>query len=336
MIKKSKDIDKQLEHLRKFGNPKGNLTGFKSFDEFYSIKYGAFTIILADPHNGKSELGFEICLNQAVKHGKKTLVYSPESGSVADIYAELIHKHIGKPILDNSPYKATEKEYYQALAFVDEYFSIIDSDDKSLSYDDIMKLCTDEDLIFVDPNNEVSHNFQAEYQGRQDIYIEDLVAKIRRFCKKRDKHMIITMHPAATPSVMDKESNKLYHVMPRAKMAAGGQAWFRKAMGWINMWRPPLFLKDATGEPYPENVVIIDVEKAKPKGIGKKGTFALYFDWKRNRYFEYNEQGNELYAYEHEDNRSFAPMSSLQPNVDFELGFTENGDLRSIDDELPF
>lgn len=335
MIKKSKDIEKQLDFLKEHGNPKGNLTGFKSFDEYYSIKYGSYTIILAEPHHGKSELGFELCINQAVKYGKKILVYSPETGSVADIYAELIHKYTGKHITGDIKFRTTDREYYQALAWIDEHFSIIDTDDKSLTYTEIMALCTVEDIIFVDPNNEVKHDFQGAYQGRQDIYIEDLTAEIRRFCKKRDKHVIITMHPASQQAVFDKESGRSYYAMPRARMAAGGQAWFRKAMGWINMWRPPVFINDPDGQPYPENIVLIDIEKAKPKGIGKKGMFPLYFDWKRNRYFEYNNDGNELYAFEHEDNKSFASPSMLQPNLQFEYGISSNGDVID-DDDLPF
>jgi len=334
MIKKSKDIEKELNYLINHGNPKGNLTGFKSFDEYYSIKYGAFTIILAEPHNGKSELGFEICINQAIKFGKKSLVYSPETGTVADIYAELIYKYLGKPIQRSLPYSATDKEYYRALAWVDEYFSIIDSDEKAYSYQEIMSLCTNEDLIFVDPNNEVVHDFQGAYQGRQDIYIEDIMAQIRRFCKKKDKHMIITMHPASQQAIFDPETKKSYYGMPRSRMAAGGQAWFRKAMGWINMWRPPTFINDSDGMPYPENIVIVEIEKAKPKGIGKKGTFPLYFDFKRNRYYEYNGDGNEQYAFDHEKNVSYAAPNAIQPNFDFEYSVSEQGDIINTEIDL--
>lgn len=320
MIKKHKDIFKEFDFLIENGNPKGNSTGFESLDELYSIKYGSYTIILAEPHSGKSEFGFELCLNQAEKYGKRTLVYSPETGSVADIYAELIHKFTGRPVMQKLPNALSEKEIYSAIQYIDEMFSIIDSDDKGYSYYDIMNLRTNEDLIFVDPNNEVIHN----YTDRQDTYIENVTADIRRFCKKNDVHVIITMHPAKQEVSIDKDTGKRYFDMPKARMAAGGQAWFRKAMGWINMWRPPNGIADVDGEPYGENAVIIDIEKAKPKGIGKKGSCILYWDWKKNRYFEESLDGEKLfYAFEHENGKSyFEPSnddfpSAIQPSALF-------------------
>ena len=97
MIKKYKDINKSLDDLRVNGNPSGDYTGFSNLDEYFTLKQGSYTFILASPHHGKSELCFEIAFNQAQKYGKKTLIYSPETGSVEDIYAEFIHKYIGKP-----------------------------------------------------------------------------------------------------------------------------------------------------------------------------------------------------------------------------------------------
>jgi hypothetical protein len=81
-----------------------------------------------------------------------------------------------------------------------------------------------------------------------------------------------------------------------AREAAGGQALLRKAMTWINMWRPPHGMNDQYGQPYPDNIVLIKVEKAKPKGVAMRGEMVLQFDWKKNRYFEFP----KLYAFEHE------------------------------------
>lgn len=307
MILKATDIQKDLEFLMEHGNPKGNSTGFESLDELYSIKYGSYTIILAEPHSGKSEFGFELCINQAEKYGKKTLVYSPETGSVADIYAELIHKHTGRSIMQKLPNALKESEIYSAIAYIDEMFSIIDSDNKGYSYNDIMKLRTNEDLIFVDPNNEVLH----DYIDRQDTYIESITADIRRFCKKNNVHMIITMHPAKQDVSIDKNTGKKYFDMPRARMAAGGQAWFRKAMGWINMWRPVAGVMDADDQPYKKNAVLIDIEKAKPKGIGNKGQTILYLDRDRNRYYEEDEfDSSRKYAFQYESKIYYEPTQN--------------------------
>lgn len=312
MNKRESQIRAELEELRTNGNPKGQQTGFKCIDEIYTIKQGAFTIILAEPHHGKSEFGFELCLNQNKKYGKKCLIYSPETGTVADIKAELIHKYTKKPVLKSMPNHLTDLEFYKALTHIDHYFKIIDSDEKSFTYQEIMKECTDEQIIFVDPNNEVKQDFTSTHGTRQDLYIEDIAGEIRRWCRNNKKHMIITMHPAIQQIVPPnpKEGTPAYYPMPKARQAAGGQAWFRKAMGWINLWRSPTFLKDENGMPYPENNMIGVVEKAKPKGIGKRGQFELYFDWKTNRYYE--KVGYlPFYAFDHENNKSFLQPSQL-------------------------
>lgn len=310
MFKSLEDIQKGLDRIRDEGHPKGQLTGFSCFDEHYSIKQGAFTIILAEPHHGKSEFGFEICLNQNRKYGKKSLIYSPETGTVEDIYAELIHKHTGRPVHKSLPNHLDDKEYFSAFNHVHHNFRVVNSDEKSFTYEEIMKTCTDEELIFVDPNNEVKQDFMAAYGSRQDLYIEDISGEIRRWCRKTTKHMIITMHPATQQLVTNKDG-KSYYPMPKARQAAGGQAWFRKAMGWINLWRPPVGLNDENGMPYAENELIVNIEKAKPKGVGKRGQFRMFFDWKANRYYELI-NGQEMYAFGHEDNKSY-----LQPSINF-------------------
>lgn len=310
MNTRESQIRAELEDLRANGNPKGQQTGFKCIDDIYTIKQGAYTIILAEPHHGKSEFGFELCLNQNKKYGKKCLIYSPETGTVADIKSELIHKYTQKPVLKSMPNHLTDLEFYKALTHIDHHFKIIDSDKRAYTYQEIMKECTDEQIIFIDPNNEVKQDFSSTHGTRQDLYIEDIAGEIRRWCRNNKKHMIITMHPAIQQIVIPKDGTKAYYPMPKARQAAGGQAWFRKAMGWINLWRAPVYLNDENGMPYPENNMIGVIEKAKPKGVGKRGQFELYFDWKTNRYYE-KINGLPYYAFDHESSKSFLQPSQL-------------------------
>jgi hypothetical protein len=294
MIRKFKDIQDSLIEMREKGNPRGENTGFACLDEFYSIKEGSYTFILAPPHHGKSEFAFELAFAQAEKYGKKTLIYSPETGSTEDIYAEFIHKYTGKPFYKSIPGSVDDKQFYNAVNYIDEMFSIVDSDEKAYGFNDLIKLVREEKIILTDPYNELKHDM-SEYGNRQDLYIEDLCGDIRRYCKKNKKHWLLTLHPANQQATLDK-SGLRYYPMPMAREAAGGQVLFRKAMTWINLWRPPSGMLDDNGMPFEENVTLINIEKAKPKGVAKKGQTKLYFDWKKNRYFEFP----KLYAFEHE------------------------------------
>ncbi len=319
MIKKFKDIEQSLTQMREIGNPKGEVTGFECLDRFFSIKLGSFTFILAPPAHGKSELSFELLFNQAQKYGRKSLIYSPETGSVEDIYAEFIHKFTGKPFYKSITGSVDEKEFYKAINYIDEMFTIIDSDEKSYSFNDLIEFITDEDLILAEPYNELRHDM-GKYSGRQDLYIEDFCSEIRRYCKKNKKHAIITLHPAHQLKSEEKDinGNKVkFYPMPTAREAAGGQALLRKAMTWINMWRPPVGMLDDCGMPYQENEVVIMIEKAKPKGVGQKGVTSLYFDWKRNRYYE-ELGGQKKYAFEHEKITTESVNNIIQPNFDFD------------------
>lgn len=299
MIKKYKDIQADLSRMRKDGVSVGDTTGFRSLDAIFTVKQGTFVFIHAAPHHGKSELCFEVAFNQA-QIGKKSLVYSPETGSVEEIYAEFIHKKTGKPFYSTIPGSIDEREYYAAVAWVDEMFSIVSSDTKAYSFKELTEMVTDESIIIAEPYNELRHDM-TNYGSRQDLYIEDFMSEVRRYCKSKNKYAIITLHPANQQKEKVKINGQFvfYYPMPEARGAAGGQALLRKAMTWINMWRPPVGLKDANGYPYADNEVLISVEKAKPKGVSKKGTISLYFDFHKNRYYEKIRSGS-YYAFEHE------------------------------------
>jgi hypothetical protein len=319
MIKKSNDIKSNLEKMREVGTPRGEDTGFETLNRIYSIKQGSSTFILAAPHHGKSELSFELIFNQAQNYSKKTLVYSPETGSVEDIYAEFIHKYTGKPFYKSMSGAVEDREYYNALSYIDEMFSIVDSDEKSYSFKDLTKLVTDEQIILCDPYNEMRHDMSA-YGARQDLYIEDLCGEIRRYCKKNHKHVIQTLHPSWQSKIEGKDINNqkiMYYPMPSAREAAGGQALFRKAMTWINIWRPPVNMANEHGQPYLENEVLIQVEKAKPKGVATRGITSLYFNWHKNRYYE-DYCGTDSYAFNHTKKQIDNKVTILQPNFNFD------------------
>ena len=59
------------------------------------------------------------------------------------------------------------------------------------------------------------------------------------------------------------------------------------------------------------------VLKAKPKGTAKKGQVSLFFDWKKNRYYEKIEHA-DMYAFEHENIKPIQQQpveSAIKPNV---------------------
>lgn len=295
----------ELEHYRKTKITRGETTGFKELDKLWSVKQGTFTIVFSEPTHGKSEFIFEACLNQAERHNKRSLIYSPETGDFNSVVAEMFHKYTGTEMIKDSYFGCDDKEFYDKMAQLNNNFLIIDSEEKALSVKELFDMALEWekanpgqniDIIVGEPYNELLHDM-GSFGGRQDLYIEDLMTSIRRLCYSRKKHFFLSIHPASSMSVTDKKVT--YYPKPLPRNAAGGQALYRKAMTWITLWRPPVDLLNDSGYSYRNNEVHVFVDKAKPKGVAFKGKCKLYFDWQRNRYFEDYGSGKR-YAFDHE------------------------------------
>ncbi len=309
MIRSIMDMLPKMETMRKNGLIRGEKTGFFCLDQLYSVKQGTYTIIYSEPTHGKSEFSFEICVNQAESIGKRCLICSPETGTVDEIIAELIHKITGKKIQKNEFQHTTDLEFMTAMEWLNEYFLIVDTDEKTYSVQALFDMADEWekkspgkkiDIIVGEPYNELDHSDMAKYGARQDLYIEDLISLIRRLCRKGNRHFILTVHPSGSATPITDKHGYAYYPKPLPRQAAGGQALYRKAMTWITLWRPPKNYKNRDKDPDPvfENEVHVHIDKAKPKGVSVKGMCKLYFDWQKNRYVE-RLSNIECYAFDH-------------------------------------
>lgn len=319
MIKRFSDIEAELNDLRASGVQRGDNVGFGNLDALYSIKQGSYTIVLGSPTHGKSEFIFELLFNQATEYGKRSLIYSPETGSAKEIAAELIHKFTGKGIYQTNDFHCDDKEYEAAKNWLGYHFVIADGEDQVYSFqelaDQMLKFEKDNkgeqlSCLMAEPYNELKHDMK-DFGTRQDLYIEDLISEVRRFCKKNNKHVFLSLHPAHQ-SLITKDGFS-YYPKPLPREAAGGQALFRKAMTWITLWRPPVDMLNDYGQKYKDNEVVVSIDKAKPKGVATKGETSLFFNWKSNRYYE--QIGTQSsYAFDHAKG-----ISTLQPSKEFDM-----------------
>lgn len=331
MIKRISEISAKLDDLRASGVQRGSDVGFECLNALYSLKQGSYTTILAPPGHGKTEFALELAFNQAIKFGKRSLLNTPETGGVEDITAELIHKYTGKSFYKSNPHHCDDAEYEAAKNWLDYHFLIMDTDERAYSFQEMFDLAEkweqapeqkmngDKiDILVGDPWNELKHEM-GDYKGRQDLYIEDTMGEVRRRLKRTGKHLILCLHPAHQQMVTETINGSVirYYPMPSARESAGGQALLRKAFCWINIWRPAVGLLNEYNQPYEDNQLIITVEKAKPKGVATKGTTSLFFDWKRNRYYE-KINNQRRYAFEHEKGHTEVTLSQLAPNLEFD------------------
>jgi hypothetical protein len=115
-IKQYSDIQSELDSLYDTGLIKGETVGFSEVDKLISFKKGATSYIYGTPASGKSEFWWECLINLSKSKGWKHLIFSPETGTPAEIFAEIIHKWAGKPFFDldgNKLQRLTKQEMYQ-------------------------------------------------------------------------------------------------------------------------------------------------------------------------------------------------------------------------------
>lgn len=294
-------VKEQLLELRTDGMKKGEWVGFDSLFDKYSVKRGSTTYIYAGAHQGKSQFAFEIMMNLAEYSDWKWAVYSPETGSPAEVFAELAWVYLRKPFLLNDKITASDEEAKRAIDFISKHFYIIDSGLQDLTIEGFYTAVADIEARYeikidgcsVDPFTEIKTDVSTGM--REDIAIGQILTRIRKHSAERDYHTIVTVH---TKHQQVKYKDGIPYVdVPTMNDIAGGMQWSRKGMMVINIWRCPYGLSDSNGVPYEPNQVKISIVKAKPKVVGKLGWIYMYYDRLTNRYYDVNEfNGDRIYA----------------------------------------
>jgi hypothetical protein len=311
----------ELKHFAEHGLSDVKQTGLASLNGFVGLKKGYPVFIAGSPHAGKTEFTFEMLMNTSILYGWKHFIYCGEGGNIEHIYAELLHKYLEKP------YKyADEKDKLKAEYFVSEHFIIANHDnDYTISeFYDVVDKCEKElnikfDTTLFDPFNDIKDESDM-FGGRDDKYLAYALKIVRVSSKKNNRIDILVNHIADIRPVVDSSGNRyLPPALPNEW--AGGRTWWRRGFLMLLVYRPPVFLKDAQGMPYEENETHIHIQKAKPKGIAKMGVRSIFWDWKKNRYYCF-EDNQKLYSCE-----KIEDFKSLKPNVDFTQSAKEKEEL---------
>lgn len=310
MIKKLTDYtDLVMDHYHN-GTEKGADIGFKCLQDIITIKPKYTTYILGFPAAGKTELHLEILFSLTKRSGWRHALMSPEIGGIEDVIAELVSKHLRKPFFKSNYYAAPEKEVYNAIAELSDYFFPMDNDEQDYNietfYEDCEKLEVDHKIKLhttsIDPWNDLAENL-ADYGGREDKYLAWALKRVRQDAKKNKRHNFVVTHAKDMPSINLKSASGgsvVCTALPTLGSFAGGQVWSRRSFNVLGIWRPEEgAISPKTHLPYHLNEAIILSLKSKPKGVGRKGSASLFFDWRTNRYYEKIDD-KDYYSFEHE------------------------------------
>jgi hypothetical protein len=335
MYKRLKDLNAEMFSVRQQVDVKGKSIGWDWDMLPFTIKEGATTYIGAAPASGKTELWFEFLINLSCLHGWNHVVFSPETGSSAEIFAELCYKYIGKPYVQGKN-SMTNGEQISAEMFVNEHFIVIDPIDEDLTITKFYQLVDEIErkegirihTTTIDPWNELTEEFLPSDLGREDKYLSRILGLVRKNARKTGRHNCVINHVRDQPMVSAKTiagTDISYFPMPSARDFAGGQVWFRKGLSVLIPWRPPYGLGDADGVGAEKNEVHLKVAKSKPKGVSKNGVYKMFLDIERYQYYMLDFKGNRVYA-----NRGTTYKKESQRTIEI----PKDGEIESTSDKL--
>lgn len=311
---KINDVLSELSSFRETGNARGLDCGLDALNEIFSLKKGYPLFIAGAPFSGKTEFAFEILMNTSILYGWKHFVYAGEVGEIHNIFAELVSKHMQKQF-HKGDYGASDTDIIFSSQFVEKHF-VICNHNKDYKMDDFLaevEAAEKEygikfDTTLFDPFNDMEEE-SSKYGGRDDKYLANALKKIRVSSKKNNRIDILINHIADVKPVVDKESGRHYLRPAFPSEWSGGQTWWRRAFTMLLVYRPPVWMTNEHGIPFEENETHIINQKAKPKGTGKTGMASIFWDWKRNRY--YNFVGNTLLYSCESKPEAFKPINNF-------------------------
>lgn len=280
------------------GHKLGLSTGSKTLDSILSVKRGYPWFIGGLPSHGKTEFTMELLLSWSIRYGWKHCCYFGEGGSVIEVIADLCYKFIGRPYLKTILGHMDDRDREYAHAFIDEHFIFLELEGNEIMYHDFLSSVEEYektnqikfDTVTFDPWNDI--HYELKEYGNVSYWLKDVLKKCREASKKFNRIDILVNHIGDVQPIVDKETGFRYRPKASAEEWEGGRLWPRRAFVMVNIWRPPIFLKQEDGEPFTENMSVISVQKAKPKGIGSIGHVVWQWDFKRNRYKECVGQDN--------------------------------------------
>lgn len=303
-------ISEELDQLRKTGFVKGDYPGFDVLWQIMSLKTKYPIYLAGAPHAGKTEFLLELLVTASELYSVHNAIYLGESGDPAEIVAELAHKHMKKPYLtklskgEDNRYAMTEEERYQAESWVDHHFTIIiDDSNEEFNLWNFYNRCDriekEKGVKFWSTSfDPIFHaDIPEKYGMKEHMYLKDALKLCNINSREHDRINFLINHITDLPYIMDKDTGIRYYPKAMPSEWAGGKMWHRHAYQMLLLYRPPTHLTDEEGAKiHEENETIVVCQKAKPKGSSKLGEVSIFWDWKKNRYYEKTEDGNVLYA----------------------------------------
>ena len=306
-------IQQKMRSIREYGELSPVTFGFRTWNNYEKkqLIQGSrkCTMLLGgEPNHGKSAFCNELVIQMIEKHRFKVALFTTESGDVEKVFAYFCGLYIGKPYSkvrpDGKPnqYAMSDNEATEAEYFIRQHLYVFRQDRKNTKYQTL------ENIYKELKHTEDTYGFKFDSMVIDPIYDVDdfepkaeevlrVLNRINLEAEENNRFDIIVNHVAETAKVTDKNGNRK-KLTALADEFYGGKNNNRKAMLQILVHRPSA-CNGEDGKPVVlENQTNIKILKVKPEGIAIYGTYPIYWDWKKRRYYEmYDENGKFFKQY---------------------------------------
>ena len=244
---------------------------------WFRIPDDGLTIVTGLPGSGKSTWLDCAVVGIMERTDLKVAFFSPEMSPADNHLHELVRTRVGA-----TPASRIDDAHAAAADLLSRCWWIDDDRDSTPSgvIATARRLVQDQgvNLLVVDPYN----NLEPDRGGmgdRQDLYIQALLRRLRRFARTEKVAVVVVAHPRRTQRI---DGTDAVYKVPTAGDISGGQEWWNAADLIVSVWRNQSGEStDQFGDPRAVKVLVSKCRFAK---WGRLGSGAIWFDEETRRY----------------------------------------------------
>jgi twinkle protein len=251
-------------------------SGWPELDRQFTLPRGMLTIMTGLPGSGKSTF-LDVLLQRYCDGDGQVVFFSPEQGPPGRHLVSLVHSRLGfDPVQSDrrDEIEDARQWWVRRASWIEDHR---DNSTSAVLAIARSRAAKGANILVIDPYNNLSPDGRFD---RQDLYIQDLLRKVKRFARETNMAVVIVAHPRSVPIVSGTDS--VYRI-PTAGDISGGQEWWNHADLILTVWRNQSGEQpDTYGD---RNTVKVIVQKVRDAGrVGEIGDVRFAFDDARRTY----------------------------------------------------
>jgi hypothetical protein len=274
------DVKHDAMALYDNGYESAETTEIKELDEYWKWKKGELTLISGIGNYGKSSFLKYILLIKSMRKNWKWALFAPEDFPAHEFYHDLVEIFMGEDMTPRNLNRPERKYYERVYDWISKHFFFVYPKDISSTPDYIkerfLELIIKEKVngVVIDPFNQLDNDY-SKVGGRDDKYLEVVLADFKRFAQVNNIPFIIVAHPKGG---IKKDSGGNYEC-PDVFDLAGGAMWNNK-LDNVMIYHRPLRGQN----PEASNCEIHTKKIKRQKTVGKIGVLEFSLKTQSRRY----------------------------------------------------